>query len=77
MPEQLQFKAEAKRSDVVGLRQRHPELWRDRTFEAGQNQVIDEGLEEAALFVAASANDPKAAIGLDRYRAHSGDFVFV
>jgi hypothetical protein len=31
-------------------------------FEAGQNQVIDEGLEEAALFEVASTDDPKTAI---------------
>ena len=31
-------------------------------FEAGQDQVIDEGLEEAALFEVASTDDPKTAI---------------
>jgi hypothetical protein len=31
-------------------------------FEAGQDQVIDEGLEEAALFDVASTDDPKTAI---------------
>jgi hypothetical protein len=31
-------------------------------FEAGQNQVLDESLNEAALFGAASTGDPKIAI---------------
>ena len=31
-------------------------------FEVGQNQVIDEGLEESALFEVASTDDPKTAI---------------
>jgi hypothetical protein len=31
-------------------------------FEAGQNRVLDEGLNEAALFGAASTGDPKIAI---------------
>jgi hypothetical protein len=31
-------------------------------FAAGQDQVIDEGLEEAALFEVASTDDPKTAI---------------
>ena len=31
-------------------------------FEVGQNRVIDEGLNEAALFVVVSADDPKTSI---------------
>ena len=31
-------------------------------FEAGQDQVIDERLEESALFEVASTDDPKTAI---------------
>jgi hypothetical protein len=37
-------------------------------FEAGQDQVIDEGLEESALFDIASTDDPKTAIQLVRDR---------
>jgi hypothetical protein len=32
------------------------------SFDAGQNHVLDEGLNEAALFDAASTGDPKKAI---------------
>jgi hypothetical protein len=35
-------------------------------FEASRDQVIDEGLEESALFNIASTDDPKAAIQLVR-----------
>jgi hypothetical protein len=35
-------------------------------FEAGQNQVIDEILNESALFDVASARDPRTAIRLVR-----------
>jgi hypothetical protein len=35
-------------------------------FEVGQNQVIDEGLDESALFDVASTDDPKRAIQLVR-----------
>jgi hypothetical protein len=35
-------------------------------FEAGQNQVIDEILNESALFDVASASDPRTAIRLVR-----------
>jgi hypothetical protein len=35
-------------------------------FEAGQDQVIDEGLEESALFDVASTDDPKTAIQVVR-----------
>jgi hypothetical protein len=35
-------------------------------FEAGQEQVIDEGLEESALFDVASTDDPKTAVQLVR-----------
>jgi hypothetical protein len=35
-------------------------------FEAGQERVIDESLEESALFDVASTDDPKTAIQLVR-----------
>jgi hypothetical protein len=35
-------------------------------FEAGQDQVIDEDLEESALFDVASTDDPKTAIQMVR-----------
>ena len=35
-------------------------------FEAGESQVIDESLNEAALFDVASTSDPRAAIRLVR-----------
>jgi hypothetical protein len=35
-------------------------------FEAGESQVIDEILNESALFDVASANDPRAAIRMVR-----------
>jgi hypothetical protein len=34
------------------------------SFEAGRNQVIDDGLQESALFVVPSANDSMTAIRL-------------
>jgi hypothetical protein len=35
-------------------------------FDAGQERVIDEGLNESALFDAASTNDPRIAVQLVR-----------
>jgi hypothetical protein len=35
-------------------------------FEVGQDRVIDEGLDESALFDVASTDDPKTAIQLVR-----------